>query len=191
MRPADGPPLFVVDARQCDPKKCTAHKLKRHGLVNFVRYPRRGSILLNPTSEVTISRLDAPAALGRGITALDCSWKRAQEIFKKRSARVLPRRIPYLVAANPVRYGTPDELSTVEALSAALYILGFEDGSSQLLQKFKWGPHFADLNRDLLESYSEAGTEVKVKEIERSVLGRILCRSTRKRKTGSSTRKSA
>ena len=180
MRPTDGPPLFVVDSRQCDPKKCTAHKLKRHGLVDFIRHARRGSIVLNPTSQVTLSREDLPSAAERGITALDCSWKRAQEIFKKRSARGLPRRIPYLVAANPVRYGTPVELSTVEALSAALYVLGFEDQSLQLLSKFKWGPHFIDLNRELLESYSGAGTGVEVEEIERSVLGRITCRDTRK-----------
>jgi len=191
VRTGYGPPLFVVDARQCDPKRCTAHKLRRHHLVEFVRHARRGSILLNPTSGVTLSREDSEPALRRGITALDCSWKRAQEIFKKRSGRVLPRRIPYLVAANPVKYGTPCELSTVEALSAALYILGFEDESAQLLEKFKWGPHFADLNRDLLESYSGAESEYVVNEIERSVLGRIQCRSTRKQKTGSSTRKSA
>jgi pre-rRNA-processing protein TSR3 len=127
----------------------------------------------------------------RGITALDCSWKRAQEIFKKRSTRELARRIPYLVAANPVRYGTPLELSTVEALSAALYIVGFEDQSLQLLDKFKWGPHFVNLNRELLESYSAAGTASKVEEIERSVLERMSCRDTRKPSKGSSTRKFA
>jgi pre-rRNA-processing protein TSR3 len=180
VRPTDGPPLFVVDSRQCDPKKCTAHKLKRHGLVEFRKHPRGGSIILDPTSNVTISIQDAPSGSGRGITALDCSWKRAQEIFKKRFTRGLPRRIPYLVAANPVRYGTPRELSTVEALSAALYVLGFKDKSHQLLGKFKWGPHFIDLNWDLLESYSGAGTAREVEEIERSVLGRILCRDTRK-----------
>jgi pre-rRNA-processing protein TSR3 len=180
VRTTGVPPLFVVDVRQCDPKKCTAHKLKRHGLVIFTRYERRGSIVLDPTATTTLSKKDAPVAGQRGLTALDCSWKRAQEIFKKRSGRGLPRRIPYLVAANPVRYGTPCELSTVEALSAALFITGYEDQSLQLLEKFKWGPHFADLNRDLLESYSGAETAEEVEEIERSTVGRLMCRDTRK-----------
>lgn len=163
------PILFVYDARQCDPRKCTAHRLKRHGLVRFVRRIRRGSLLLDPFAPTTLHGDDSQLAVG-GITALDCSWKRVQEIFKKNAARPLARRLPYLVAANPVKYGTPYELSTVEALSAALFLLGFRERSLRLLEKFKWGPHFLQLNGDLLELYAEAGTRGEVEEIEKEIL---------------------
>jgi pre-rRNA-processing protein TSR3 len=163
------PPLFVYDARQCDPRKCTAHKLKRHGLVTFVRRRRGGSLLLNPCAQKTLCRVDSQRAM-RGITAFDCSWKRVREVFKKNAGGPLARRIPYLVAANPVKYGTPYELSTVEALSAALFLLGYRERSLKLLEKFKWGPHFLQLNGNLLDLYGEADTRGEVEDIEKEIL---------------------
>jgi pre-rRNA-processing protein TSR3 len=165
------PFLYVRDLHQCDPRKCTAHKLEKHGLVRFVDRAPRGSILLDPFARRTLSRADLDRASRRGLVALDCSWKRAQETFKRKLTGVVPRRMPYLVAANPIKYGTPFELSTVEALSAALYILGLGVPSQRLLGKFKWGPHFIDLNRELLEGYSGAETPEAVEDIERDALG--------------------
>jgi len=166
------PALYVHDERQCDPRKCTAHKLKKHHLVAFVRYIPRGCVLLNPFASTMLSAMDQEAALKRGLAALDCSWQHAQVIFKRPLTRLLPRRIPYVVAANPVNYGKPQRLSTVEALSAALYILGFRERAFQLLNKFKWGPHFIELNRELLDAYTEAKTSEEAIETERTVLGR-------------------
>ncbi len=185
------PQLFVFDARQCDPKKCTGQKLKRHGLVTPVRRIPRGTVLLDPFSPVTLSGQDLGQAIARGITALDCSWKNAQAIFKRSFGRTLQRRIPWTVATNPVNYGKPYELSTVEALAAALYMLGFRQRSDELLNKFKWGPYFTVLNGELLELYSEAGTSRGVEEAERKALERLLCQGSRKPKRGSSTRRSA
>lgn len=79
--------------------------------------------------------------------------------------------MPYMVAANPINYGKPYELSTVEALSAALYVLGFRERSVELLNKFKWGPHFLELNEELLDLYSEAETSEEAVEAERAALG--------------------
>ncbi len=172
MQDAGGPSLYVCDVRQCDPRKCTAHKLKRHGMLKFVHRMPRGALLLDPFAGDTLSRTDREVSLTNGLVALDCSWKNAEVIFKKRFPVSVPRRIPYLVAANPVNYGRPFELSTVEALAAALYILGFKRRSSELLNKFKWGPHFVDLNGELLDLYEEAGTSNEVEEAERRALGR-------------------
>jgi len=152
------PRIFVYHARQCDPKKCTALKLKRHGFARIVyrleRLPR-GAVVLNPLSEKALSPADRDRALSKGLVALDCSWARIRDVLPS-SLGGWSRCLPYLVAANPVNYGLPTKLSTVEALSAALYIMGFREPAERLLSIFKWGPTFISLNREFLDEYSRA-----------------------------------
>jgi len=78
--------------------------------------------------------------------------------------------LPYLIAANPVNYGVPTKLSTVEALSAALYIVGFKEKAEQLLSKFKWGPNFIVLNQEFLEGYARAKDSAEVVELQRGFI---------------------
>jgi len=161
--------ITVYHAKQCDPKKCSTLKLKRHNLVRVVHRIRelpRGAVILNPFTPKAFSPADQERLKQRGLTALDCSWVHAKEVCAV-SAHWTPRCLPYLVAANPVNYGVPTKLSTVEALSAALYIAGFREQAKTLLSKFKWGPQFIALNEELLEGYAQAKDSTEVVKLQK------------------------
>lgn len=154
--------LFAYDAKACDPKKCTAKKLARFGLLTLVSNPRnlpKGCVLLNPTSKKAVSREDEEYASRQGLAALDLSWKHP-EFPIVRGAR--ERALPYLLAANPVNYGKAFQLSTAEALAASLLIMGHENHSLEILSKFKWGPAFLALNEVPLGLYSKAANSQEV-----------------------------
>lgn len=150
--------LYVYHLKQCDPKKCTALKLSRFGLVKLRFKPRRlpiGAIVLDPFSDRAFSPADQAVAEKCGVVAIDCSWIHADDIFRLRMGGV-PRCLPYLVAANPTNYGQIGKLSTTEALAAALYILGYQEQAAHTLSLWKWGPHFLELNKEPLELYRRA-----------------------------------
>jgi pre-rRNA-processing protein TSR3 len=120
-----------------------------------------GAILLDPLAEKALSKTDLDIARERGIVALDCSWKKIEQIVKIRR-KMVPRSLPYLIASNPTYYGRPTILSTVEALSAALFILGDPVGAEEIIKIFKWGPTFLELNREPLEAYARAADSNEV-----------------------------
>ena len=166
--------IVVYHAGQCDPKKCTALKLKRHGLIEIVRRTKllpKGAIVLNPLAEKAFSPEDKARIERYGLCALDCSWKKAQKILESSlKMRKYSRCLPYLIAANPVNYGVPTKLSTVEALSAALYIAGFKEEAKFFLSVFKWGNSFIALNRTFLELYSQAKNSKEILLIQSEIL---------------------
>ena len=164
--------VTVYHAKQCDPKKCSTLKLKRHNLVRVVHRVRelpRGAVILNPFVPKAFSPADQERLTKRGLSALDCSWVHAKEVFDI-SSHWTPRCLPYLVAANPVNYGVPTKLSTVEALAAALYIASFREQAKELLSKFKWGLQFITLNEELLEGYAEAKDSAGVVEVQKDFI---------------------
>lgn len=161
--------IVVYHAKQCDPKKCTTLKLKRHNLVRVVyqtkRLPR-GAVILNPFSKKAFSPAEHERIAKCGLAAVDCSWIHANEVLTL-SMRGVSCCLPYLVAANPVNYGKPTKLSTVEALAAALYIANFKEEASRLLSVFKWGLGFIELNRERLDAYAKARDSTEVVELQK------------------------
>ena len=155
--------LFVLHLKQDDPSKCTASKLKRLGKVEFLSLHGRRGLLLDPYCDTSISSTDREVVLREGLAAIDASWKKAVESFRGAGWRVDRRRaLPYLVAANPTNYGIPVNLSTAEALAAALYIVGLEGQAEEIMGSFRWGHSFLELNRRYLDSYREAKSSGEV-----------------------------
>jgi pre-rRNA-processing protein TSR3 len=156
-----------------DPEKCTARKLARFDLAELHRRP--GSVpygvVLDPHAERALSPADR--AESDPLVALDCSWETADaEAFALGGAR---RALPFLVAANPVNYGTPFQLSTVEALAGALCILGDRDHAERLLAKFRWGHTFLELNDEPLRRYADCVDSSEVVEMQEEYLADDEC----------------
>lgn len=112
----------------------------------------------------------ATSADGDVLVALDCSWESADE------ARFsLPgdhRALPYLVAANPVNFGKPFRLTTVEALAAGLTILGDREHAEELLGLFTWGETFLELNAEPLARYADCADSGEVVAVQQEYLDR-------------------
>lgn len=167
-------PLLVYHVSQDDPKKNTARKLARFELVSlFDRVDRipRGSLLLDPFAEQAMSPADSAVAHERGVVALDCSWKLAEQVFPDTRKRTVPRALPYLMAANPVNYGKAFQLSTAEALAASCAILGEKAQAEMLMSKFIWGPTFMTLNANPLNDYASSKNSREVVQHMREYMG--------------------
>ncbi|MEM0097675.1 MAG: DUF367 family protein [Conexivisphaerales archaeon] len=144
--------LYVIKLDEDDPKKCTAIRLRRFNFVKFIRHPI--GIILTPFSDVVLKQTsyDYTIAQLKGITAVDASWNKSYS-WRNQFLNKGSRRLPFLIAANPINFAKPGKLSTVEALAASLYILGFTDDAIKILLKFKWGEQFIKLNKRALEAY--------------------------------------
>lgn len=105
-----------------------------------------------------------------GIVALDCSWEEAEKVFKKFGKRMKRRALPYLLASNPLNYGKPAKLTTLEAFAACLYILGYKQEASKILKIYTWGKQFLKLNREPLKEYSKLSTSKEVIEAQKKFI---------------------
>jgi pre-rRNA-processing protein TSR3 len=154
--------------KQDDPFRCTAAKLVKFNLVRRVYHIHKDTLVLNPFARAILSRQDSK--ISNSICAIDCSWSRADDVLKYRKATFhgIDRRLPLLLAANPINYSRAGMLSTAEALSGSLYILGFRSMASELMGKFKWGHTFLELNSNILEEYSNAENSSGIADLEKS-----------------------
>jgi len=161
-------PLFAYRDNTCDPRKCTVKKLERAGHLKIfsqlTRIPRN-TLLLDPTAEKALSPADRHV---KSITVLDCSWE-VLDTGAVSSWRIR-RALPFLMAANPVNFGKPCKLSSIEALAAAVYILGEKARAEELLSRVGWGIRFLEVNREPLDLYSSAEDSTEVVRIQESYL---------------------
>lgn len=161
-------PLISYRDNSCDPKKCTMKKLERFGMMRIVsKLPQipKTTLLLDPRASVLSP---ADKSWVSSITALDCSWEFLDTINADRwKGR---RALPFLVAANPVNFGKPFTLTSVEALAATLVILGEKKQAEEILSKFNWGIHFLELNEEPLSEYAAAKDSAEILKIQSEYL---------------------
>lgn len=163
--------IEAIHLDQDDPKKCTAKKLERRGLIRCkprITSAAKKGVLLDPLSKTLLSPSDVKLIRKGSLVALDCSWKKIQDSISiiTKTTRLESRILPILLAGNPVSWGKRGRMSTAEALSASLYIIGYKDQALSLLSPFKFNDAFLDLNRELLEAYSSCKNESEVEEMQ-------------------------
>jgi pre-rRNA-processing protein TSR3 len=166
-----------------DPAKCTARKLARFDRCTLHHSARATppGIVLDPFAERALSpadrRLNGSDPSGSQgtdsrrdrLVALDCSWDSAErEAF---ALDGIHRSLPFLVAANPVNYGTPFRLNTAEAFAGALVIVGEREQAEDILSKFTWGHTFLELNAEPLERYAACENSSEVVAVQEEYLG--------------------
>lgn len=157
-------PLYAYRDNSCDPRKCTVKKLEKAGFLKiFTRIAQipRNTLLLDPTAEQALSPADR---FVKSLTVLDCSWV-VLDTGQVSSWRIR-RALPFLVAANPVNFGKPCKLSSVEALAAALYIMGEKERAGEILGKVSWGVRFLEVNKEPLDLYAGAKDSTEVVKIQ-------------------------
>ncbi|MFX1312524.1 MAG: DUF367 family protein [Promethearchaeota archaeon] len=141
------PDLYCLHYKDCDPKKCTAIKLRKFNLlkiINKIKGKLINSVILNPSANKEISINDRILLLKYGLIVIDCSWNNLPNLWN--SNFLHERKLPSLIAANPTNYGVWEKLSSAEALAAALFITKFKNYADLILSKFSWGIQFKNLN---------------------------------------------
>ncbi|KAK9887022.1 hypothetical protein WA026_019947 [Henosepilachna vigintioctopunctata] len=167
-------PVAMWDFNQCDPRKCSGRKLARMKLIKPLKIKQKfHGVVLTPMGFKCISPEDKEIILAKGIAVVDCSWAKVDETPIASLKTNHGRLLPFLVAANPINYGKPFQLSCVEALAAAMYIVGFKSNARYYLNKFSWGHSFLDLNEELLDKYALCSNSENVVKVQNQYLEEV------------------
>ena len=166
--------LAMFDFGQCDPKRCSGRKLCRLGLIRQQKIGQRfPGVLLTPTATATLSRSDYQLIMTRGLAVVDCSWNQIDNTPIHRAKATEQRLLPFLLAANPVNYGTPCKLNCAEALAAGLHIVGEVEAARSIMSVFKWGENFFELNAEPLSAYSKCSNSADVIKAQNEFITKI------------------
>ncbi|CAB3243337.1 unnamed protein product [Arctia plantaginis] len=163
--------VSMWDLNHCDPKKCSGRKLLRHNLIKNLKLGQRfQGLVLSPVGKQCVSPNDKDIIEKNGLAVIDCSWAKIDETPFGKMKSNHPRLLPFLVAANPINYGKPYQLSCVEALAAAMFITGHEKEAKFYLSKFSWGHSFLELNSEALDMYAACTDSKSVLEAQEKFL---------------------
>lgn len=72
-----------------------------------------------------------------------------------------------LLPVNPVNYGKPGKLSSLEALAAALFIMGYNDPAGDIISKYSWSQNFIKTNIEPLNDYTKCNSNEDCIETEK------------------------
>lgn len=139
--------IYCLHYGDCDPDKCTALKLKKLKIIKFIpkiRGSLRNCVVLNPFSSKEINKGDRDLIIKYGLMVIDCSWNKI--LNKKIPETKNPRKLPSLIAANPINYGKWEKLNSAEAIIASLFLTGFQRKASKIASYFRWGEEFIRIN---------------------------------------------
>ena len=172
--------LYIALAGEDHPKACTGRRLLHRGLAREVRRIEGISptpVVLDPYAPDPLGPSDRKAAVRGGILAVDCSWNRLSERGRfpgseeGERGRGIRRRLPILIATNPQHYGKPAQLNTVEALAAALYLVGRPADAERILEGFSGSDSFLRVNAERLAAYTRERDAAGVRAAERRLFG--------------------
>ena len=172
--------LYIILAGEDHPKLCTGRRLLHRGLAREVRRVEGISpapIVLDPYAADPLGPGDRTIAVRGGILAVDCSWNRLTERGRFPGSepgehlRGIRRRLPILIATNPQHYGRPAQLNTVEALAAALVLVGHPDEGARLLQGFRGSDAFLKVNAERFAAYILESDADGIRAAERRMFG--------------------
>lgn len=164
--------VAIYYANQCNKRKCTSvhllkYKEKLPFKLHWLNKPtqiRNNSIVLTPNTSEVLLTTDVSRLITKGITLLDCSWNRGQ-LYLEKWRFPYGKKLPPLLAGNPVNYGKWYKLSSVEALAASLILMHKSEEAHDILDLFSWGKSFYELNQQLLEAYGKAKDQNAINEI--------------------------
>jgi len=163
----------LQDFGQCDSEKCTGKKLERLGLIKNLRVTQKfRGVILSPNGQQAVSKADRSVVQEAGISVVDCSWAKLEEVPFNKIRGKYERLLPFLVAANTVNYGKALRLSCAEAIAATLYITGFENEAIELMDKFRWGKSFFNINQEYLDAYSRCKDSKEIVDAQAEFLKR-------------------
>ena len=166
--------LAMWDFGQCDPKRCSGVKLKRLGYVRILglRDSFHG-LVLSPIGTEVISPSDKELMLSAGVAVVDCSWKQLDHTNVSQLRARHHRLLPYLVASNTVNYGKPWRLNCAEAFAACLAIFDMQEAAEELMNQFKWGHSFFEMNGGLIERYKKCKSSEEIIAVQNEILDQL------------------
>jgi pre-rRNA-processing protein TSR3 len=159
------------DYGQCDPKRCSGAKLRRLGYVRALsQRDAFHGLVLSPIATAVLAPADRDLMLAAGLAVVDCSWKQLERTDVAQLRARHQRLLPYLVAANTVNFGKPWRLNCAEAFAACLAIFGMADAAAELMDQFKWGHAFFEVNGPLLARYARCASREEVLAVQDETL---------------------